>query len=353
MNHPWGRSRWRRLRAGWRDTLLLFREFRTPLLLFTAAIGGSGLLYDALARRAATPTASVVEAIYVVLSLTFLQSIGEFPRAWYLQIFHFVMPVVGIGILAQGLTDFGVLLFNRKARSKEWEMAVASTFKDHCILVGIGHLGYRVVQILHAMEQQIVVIERHPSDDLLTNVRKLDIPILEGDGTREAILEAAGVRRARTIMLCTQNDSLNLQMAVKARGMNPDIHVVVRIFDDDFANALEGQFGYRALSATGMAAPAFASAAAGVDITRPITVEGQALSLARLNIGPKSGLVGRQVGAIETGYEVSVVLLRRLSLSDLHPSSDIRLEPGDVLAVLGGPDQISTLVHDNRDERIL
>ena len=29
------------------------------------------------------------------------------------------------------------------------------------------------------------------------------------------------------------------------------------------------------MSATGMAAPAFASATAGVDITRPITVEGE------------------------------------------------------------------------------
>ena len=54
------------------------------------------------------------------------------------------MPIIGIGILAQGLADFGSAIFNRKTRNKEWEMAVASTLNKHTILVGLGHLGYRV-----------------------------------------------------------------------------------------------------------------------------------------------------------------------------------------------------------------
>jgi len=33
-------------------------------------------------------------------------------------------------------------------------------------------------------------------------------------------------------------------MAMKAHGLNPEIHVVLRIFDDEFANALEKQFGF-------------------------------------------------------------------------------------------------------------
>ena len=57
--------------------------------------------------------------------------------------------------------------------------------------------------------------------------------------------------------------------------MKSDIDVVIRIFDDDFASALQRQFGFRALSATGMAAPIFASSAAKVDITAPINIEGQ------------------------------------------------------------------------------
>ena len=78
------------------------------------------------------------------------------------------------------------------------------------------------------------------------------------NGQREAALRAANIQEAETIIPCTQNDSLNLQIALKARSINPNIRVVLRIFDDDFATALEKQFGFIAISATGRAAPAFA-----------------------------------------------------------------------------------------------
>ena len=139
-------------------------------------------------------------------------------------------------------------------------MAVASTFSQHVVLVGLGHLGYRVAQHLHSMHQDVVAVEMNPSETLVADVRALNIPVIHDDGAREATLIAAGVRQARAIMLCTQQDSLNLQMAVKARSLNPAIQVVLRIFDDDFAESLHKQFGFKAFSATGMAAPAFAAA---------------------------------------------------------------------------------------------
>jgi len=342
------RSLHRKWRATWRDTLLLLRDFRGPLLLFALLIVGGGSLYFYLAEQSGEPLNSRVEAVYLVLTMVFFQAAGDFPKTWHLQIFYFAMPIIGIGILAQGLTDFGVLLFNRRARSKEWQMAVASTFNNHIILVGLGHLGYRVVRQLHEMDQDVVVVESAPRDDLVTNLRALDIPVLQGDAVREAMLEAAGVRRARVLVLCTQNDNLNMQIAVKARSMNPNIQVVMRIFDDDFAAALQKQFGFSALSATGMAAPVFAATAAGMDISHPITVEGQALSLARLDISPRSKLANLSVSQVEQNYDVSVVLLRHANGRDLHPAGDKRLAANDLVAVLGGHEQINRLAQDNR-----
>lgn len=105
----------------------------------------------------------------------------------------------------------------------------------------------------------------------------MNVPVIKDDATRQLALESAGVTRTRTIVLCSQNDSVNLQIAVKARSMNPNIRVVIRIFDDDFAQSLQQQFGFQALSSTSMSAPAFAAAVAGADITRPLTVEGGGL----------------------------------------------------------------------------
>jgi Trk K+ transport system NAD-binding subunit len=327
--------------------MLLVREFWRPLLFFSGAILIAGTVYYFLAQLYGAPVESPAEAVYLMLTLTFLQAGGEFPNEALLQIWYFVMPIVGVAILALGLTDFGVRLFNRRARNKEWEMAVASTFDKHIILTGLGHLGFRVAQYLHGMEEEVVILELDPGVHTVASARSLGIPVIEEDATRESALEAAGVRRAKTIILCTQNDALNLQIALKARSLNPDIQVVIRIFDDDFAAGLEHQFGYKALSGTGMAAPVFAAAAAGADVTYPISLEGQPLSLARLTVRSASPLVGKTVGLVEDTYHLNVVLLRHDHRSEMHPTDSMNISAGDTLAVLGGPEQLNRLVHAN------
>jgi Trk K+ transport system NAD-binding subunit len=338
----------RQLRASWRDTWVLMREFAWPLLLFLLTVSGGGALYYRLAEIAGEPIGNPIKAAYHILGLTFLQPVVDFPHTWYLQLFYFLMPVVGIAILAQGVADFGVLLFNRRARGKEWEMAVASTFKDHIVLVGLGHLGFRVARHLREMDQDVVVIELDPNSDLIAGARSMDIPVITDDGTREIALEGAGIRSARALLVCTQNDSLNLQIALRARSLNPELHIVVRIFDDDFATSLEDQFGFRAFSSTGTAAPVFAAAAAGVDMTRPITVEGEALCLAHLQINSLSSLSGLNVEQVEAQYNVSVVLLRHgTDPANYHPPPDRMLSVGDAVAVLGSASDISVLAQKN------
>ncbi len=337
----------RRLKASWRDTLLLLREFRLPLFWFIFFMVGFGALYQALASQAGEPVGSFSEAVYQVLGMTFLNPASSFPQTWYLQLFYFLMPVIGIGILAQGLADFGILLFNRRLRGKEWEMAVASTFSNHIVLVGLGHLGFRVVKHLHDIGEEVVAIELNPKRDLVERVRAMDVPVLQDDATPDEVLAAAGIQQARAIILCTQNDALNLQIAVKARSLNQNIQVVVRIFDGEFAESLRKQFGFDALSATGMAAPVFAFAATQIDITPPINIEGRPNSLARLKVENKSLLAGKEVGMIEDQYQVSIVFIAFDHEKHHHPTSSQVVKNGDTLAILGEPDRITALVNDN------
>lgn len=341
------KNRWRRIRAKFRDTFLLVREFAWPLFLFSLTIIGGGWLYFKLAANTSFALDSLAEATYLVLGLTFLQPLGDFPDVWYLALFFFLMPIIGIGILAQGLTDFGFLLFNRHARSKEWEMAVASTFTNHIVLVGLGHLGYRVTRQLADIDQDVAAIELNPKEDLVSSAQEMGVPVIADDAQNEKALLGAGVDKASAIVLCTQNDSLNLQIGLKARKLNPAIRVIMRIFDDEFAQMLEEQFGFKAMSATIMAAPSFAAAASGVDITRPITVEGKAFSLARINVRDGAKLMGLAITEIEQKYDLSVVLHRQNQDLDFHPAGEKNLKSGDVLAVLGGPEEIGRLLKDN------
>lgn len=340
--------RLRRWKATWRDTIILLKEFQSPLILFTVAVIGGGFIYRAIANAVGEPIESISEAIYVVLTAAFLQPVGDFPKFFGLQIFHFLMPLIGIVILAQGLADFGSLLFNRRARNKEWEMAVASTMNNHIVLIGLGHLGYRVAQRLHEMGENVVAIELNPSSHTTVAAREMGIPVIEADARHLSGLEGANIKDARTIILASQHDAMNLQIALKARSLNPKIQVVIRIFDEDFAHSLQEQFGFTALSATEMAAPVFAAAAAGADVTNPISIEGQQLSLARLNILPSSSLANKTVGYVEDNFHLNIILLRHDHESEMHPTDVRPIHAGDTLAVLGGPEELSRLMQENQ-----
>jgi voltage-gated potassium channel len=338
----------RQWKAGWRDTIILLKEFQTPLLLFTVAVIGGGFAYAAIANVVGEPVQSIAEAIYTVLTAAFLQVVGDFPNSFGLQIFHFAMPVIGLIILAQGLADFGSLLFNRRARNKEWEMAVASTMHRHIVLVGLGHLGYRVAQRLSELGESVVVLELNPRTHTAAAAREMGVPVIQTDARYPGALEGANIQEARTIILASQDDAMNLQIALKARSLNPNIQVVIRIFDEDFAHSLQEQFGFTALSATEMAAPVFAAAAAGADVTNPISVEGQQLSLARLTISASSKFANKTVGFVEDNYHLNIILLRHDTESEMHPTDTRPLHAGDTLAVLGGPEELSRLMQDNQ-----
>jgi Trk K+ transport system NAD-binding subunit len=336
------------LLAGWRDTLLLIREFGWPLLSFALVILGGGSTYYLLARNSPDAIPTWAESIYHVVGLTFLQPIEDFPTKSILQAYFFLMPLIGIAVLAQGVAEFGAQFFNRTARNKEWEMAVASTFDNHIILVGLGHLGFQAASNLIEIEQEIVVIEAEPKADLLKIIQDQGVPVIMDDANLETTLEAAGVTRAKAIMLCTQNDSINLQIAVKARALNPDIRVVVRIFDHDFAGAIQEQFGFTAMSSSQISGPSFSAAAAGVDITRPITVLGESLSLAMLEIGKHSDLNGMTVGDIETRFNVSVVLWQHDREVDYHPAPGTLVGPRETLGILAGLTEITKVLKANQ-----
>ena len=123
--------------------------------------------------------------------------------------------------------------------------------------------------------------------------------------------------------------------------------MIVRIFDDDFAEALRKQYGFTAMSATSLAAPFFAATAAGVDLSQPVTVDGHPLSVSRLIIAAGSSLSALTVGAVEQRYDVSVVMIHSSEGTDMHPPDARRLKAGDSVAVFGAPESVNRLAGDN------
>ncbi len=341
----------RRIWAVLRDTWVLVREFRTALLLFaiTMTLGAITFQVTWNTLRPAEPI-RFIEALYDVLGMTFFNPPIDFPDEFILDLYFFLMPGLGLASLALGAADFVTLLFNRSSRQSQWEEAVASVYSDHIIVCGLGHLGLRVVRELVQWDEDVVVIEMKEASPRFGEVRGYGIPIIVGDARQLDVLDKAGIERARAIVVCTNDDLVNLQMASRIRECNKTIRLVMRMFDDEFARAMADRLDIKAaFSASLLAAPAFAGAAAGVDIVQMFKVADKILAMGRIEVERGSRLDGARVGEVETALELSIILNQSGGQVDVHLEPDAILQRGDSLAVIGTPASIKQLAsHWNR-----
>jgi Trk K+ transport system NAD-binding subunit len=328
---PWLRRRLRDIR----DTVILLREFRWPLLALVAAVILGGTAYFLVAETAdEIPPGGLIGSWFAALSMIFLQANLDFPTAFGLQLFFFVMPAIGLVILGFGIADFGALLFNRQLRGEAWQVAVAETYNRHVVLIGLGHLGFRVARALHELDVPFVCIELDPTAALVSAVSDWRVPIVSGDALKKDVLLKAGVDRAATLVVATSDDMMNLQIAIQARSIRPEIRTIVRMFDDDFSREMCKAFGITAaFSASALAAPAFAAAAADVDVVQQVAVNGQVLTMSSVTLTARSALIGRTIGQIEGDYDLSIVLQRRGKSADLHPDNGTVLAASDELTL--------------------
>ncbi|MFG2263017.1 NAD-binding protein [Streptomyces sp. NPDC048720] len=178
----------------------------------------------------------------------------------------------------------------------------------HVVLLGLGKIGTRVLTRLRELNVPVVCVEADPEARGLATARRLRVPVVLGDVTQEGVLEAAKIHRAYALLAVTSADTTNLEAALYARSVRPDLRVVLRLYDDDFATAV-----YRTLraahpgaptrsrSVSHLSAPAFAGAMLGRQVLGALPVERRVLLFASVSVGGHAELEGRAVGSAFRG----------------------------------------------------
>jgi voltage-gated potassium channel len=331
-----------------RDTSALWKEFRRPIIAFLIAVFGGGWLYGELLVVAGGPRVPYVDLPYMMIALMLLQSIGAIPPEPYLIAFWYAMPLIALYVVGQGVTDFVRLFFNRGERRSAWEEAVASTYRSHIIVLGIGHVGTRVIRALVEMGSEVIAINLEEDDALNAELDSLHVPLILGDGRTPTILEKAGLRYAQALIVCTPDDFLNLEVCVRAREMNPEMRIVVRMWDSQLSNHLKKSLNAETLSASDLSAPAFAGMAVGVDIAPMMHVRDTAYSLIRLQIEPGSFMDGSTIHALQDENDMDIVMHERNEQVEVHPDGELAVRAGDTLVIFARHTHIMQIVARNR-----
>lgn len=178
-----------------------------------AVAGGSGLIlgyvgfdkYFGLRGEIVTAW----DIVYLVFQLIKLSSgAPPGPIPWELSLARFLLPAASayaaVTALALVLRDQG-----RRARLR--------FARGHTVVCGLGRLGGLVAAEFARQGHTLAVIELDRNNPNLEACRQAGAAVILGDATRPAVLQSAGVERAKVLLAMCGADGTNAEIAAIAR----------------------------------------------------------------------------------------------------------------------------------------
>jgi Trk K+ transport system NAD-binding subunit len=183
---------------------------------------------------------------------------------------------------------------------------------------------------------------------LAERLLELKVSLKFGDLRWNSTLIEAGIEQAAAIVVCTEDDMVNLQIALAARALKPGLRVVMRIFDDKLGEQLRQTFDIDAVfSTSALATPDFVSAALNRMNVRTVDIAGIEQAIVRLEVR-LSALYDVPVIELQAEEGLTVLLHARNGQVNIPPLETTRLRVGDEIVVLADPHKLDELNRRNK-----
>ena len=244
--------------------LTQFRRQSQAALLITLVllilIALSTLLYVSVNLNIALP-----DALYFTVGM--LTGAGGYEEVaeqspTVIKLFTVLMMLVGAGVIGVFYALLNDLVLGTHLH-QVWNAAQLPR-RHHYIVCGLGGVGFQIAKQLQKSGYEVVVIERDSHGRFVNGTRSLKIPVIVDDASLPETLNSANITTASALLAVTSDDMANLEIALTAKSLVPQLPIVVRNQAPDFAQQIQQVFEFdRVMSPTELAAPAFAAAALG------------------------------------------------------------------------------------------
>ncbi len=281
------------------------------------------------------PGIGFLDSFYATIALLlggygdlFGQIINNDPAPPGLRFFGLALTLSGIallgllyGLLTESLLSARFQFLSRRPPIPE---------QDYVILVGLGRVGQGVAKLLQEFKQPLVAIANSEVDPTLFP----NIPLIAGNIT--SALEKISLVKAKSLIAVTDDEMLNLELAMMTHVANPHSNLVIRTFERNFTKNLTQLLPYAdVLCANSISAEAFVAAAYGENVISLFRLNNQTVLVTEYCVEIGDTLNGMILAEVSYGFGVIPVLYQEpQGKVKFIPSDDIRLGDGDRLVVL-------------------
>ena len=218
---------------------------------------------------------------------------------------------------------------------------------NHHILCGFGRIGESIWNDLVHGEEAVVVIEN--DEDRVAYAMSLGALVIEANATSNAALVQAGVADAASVIASVQSDSDNLVIALSAKALRPDVHVIARASEAEAEEKLQLAGADRVVAPNRVGARRMAVMAMqrGFGDVIEFVMQGSRhfeLRVERVTVGGvlvgqtlKTAAIREEFGAMVVGIEESD------SAVSFNPNPDTSLQAGQSLIAIGTVEQLESL----------
>jgi voltage-gated potassium channel len=266
------------------------------------------------------------------------------------RVFTMIIALVGIGSLFYTFSVVMESLVARRIANSGWRRRMARKIEHlsgHVIVAGLGRVGRQAAQELHEARTRFLVVD--PGEPAVRAAEERGYLLLPGDATEDAVLERAGIHRARGLIVTTANDATNMYIVLSARVLNPGLHIVTRAVDEASVTKLIRAGANRAISPYAIGGHRLAHlilSPNAVDFFETALRRGdETLSIEDVAVERGSPIVGKTLGDLDirraTGVTVLAILREGSPL--VNPPETFVLQTGDQLLALGTREQLALL----------
>ncbi len=292
-----------------------------------------------------------VESLYMTVITLTTVGFGEVhPLSRPGQVFTTVLILLGVGMVAYAATVIGQFLLDGslalKVRRRRMGKRIAG-LENHYIVVGYGRTGMEVVSFLRARSMPFVVVDIDA--EKVGRLEAEGIPVLEGTGHDNEVLERAGIGTARAVIACAKSDAENVFITLTAHSMRHDIQIATRCEERESESKL------RRAGATHVVNPySIAGRHLIASIYRPAVMEFfESTAMAdgpndfqELLVDPDSSVVGQTIRELGFGrdHRVSILALRKRDGAVIsNPGAETKIDSMDTLLALGSVDDLDRM----------